>query len=103
MGEIVTKNTAEKVEVNRLRDAPARLTAGPVVLTTGSHDFPPAAKRLAVLLLARGVRRRWRSAVYPRDHAAKWAKIVTKNTAEKVEVKRLRDAPSAYGQPCGAS
>ena len=53
----------------------ARLTACLVMPTTGSQSFPPAAKRLAVLLLARGVRRRWRSAaVYPRDHAAKWAK-----------------------------
>ena len=50
---------------------PARLTAGLVMLTTGSQSFPPAAKRLAVLLLAIGVGRGRRGAVYPRDHAAK--------------------------------
>ena len=52
----------------------ARLTACLVMPTTGSQSFPPAAKRLAVLLLAIGVGRRWRGAVYPRYHAAKWAK-----------------------------
>ena len=71
MGEIVTKNTAEKVEVKRL--APARLTVSLVGPANGSHDFPPAAKRLAVLLLAIGVGRGRRGVAYPPDYAAKWA------------------------------
>ena len=45
------KNTAGKVEVKRFREAPARLTAGLVVLLNDSQGSAPAAKRLAVLLL----------------------------------------------------
>ena len=65
MGEIVAKSTAEKVEVQRFRDAPARLTVSLVGPANGSQSFPPAAKRLAVLLLAIWVGRGWRGVVYP--------------------------------------
>ena len=54
MDKIVAKNTAEKVEPKRLRDAPARLTADLVVPATGYQGFAPVAKRLAVLLVASG-------------------------------------------------
>ena len=60
------KKHCRKVEVKRLRDAPARLTVSLVGPANGSHDFPPAAKRLAVLLLAIGVGRGRRGAAYPR-------------------------------------
>ena len=45
------KNTAEKVEVKRFQDAPARLTTGPAVLLNDSQGFARAATRVAVLLL----------------------------------------------------
>ena len=57
MGDMVAKNTAEEEEVKRIRDAPVRLTVGLVVPANGSQGFAPAAKRLAVLLLAIWVRR----------------------------------------------
>ena len=57
MGDIVTKNTAEIVEMQRFWNAPARPTAGQVVPATGSQGFVPAAKRYAVLLPASWVRR----------------------------------------------
>ena len=72
MGDIVTKNTVEKVRPNHLLNAPVWHRACLVVLTTGSQGFVPAAKRLAVLLLASRVRRGWSGVVYPHDHAAKW-------------------------------